>query len=314
MRTIMRTITKGNAIFRSGMRAALITALALAGVGAPAMVLTPEATAQVPPTRADEQARERAEARLAEAMGQLDTVRIRLDTTRVRLADGRIRAVYGMTLTRGLGISITNEDDRPGAVRVLSVTPRSGADDGGLRMGDLVVALDGARLDTTGDETPSQALIREVRQRETGDTVRITVIRDGREEVRSVEVRPLPGVRAAGAGQLPAVEVLRGSLASAVDAPRALALAIGTPGLHATNLNEGLSGYFGRGDGALLLEVGDRAPEGLRAGDVVVGIDGREVADAGDLRRILASYRRGEALTFRVWREGREVEVASEAR
>jgi len=297
----------GHGDVRSGMRRALGAALVLAGVGAPAVMLPPGATAQDPPTRTDEHARERAEARLAEARAQLDTVR-------VRLADGRLPALYGTTVTRRLGIGIADDEDRPGAVRVLAVTPRSGADEGGLRVGDLVVAVDGTRLDAAGEETPTEALIREVRGGETGDTVRLAVIRDSREEVRPVEVRPLPGMRIQTPGGMPAVEVLRGSLADAVEGPRRLALAIGTPGLHATNLNEGLSGYFGRGDGALLLEVGDRAPEGLRAGDVVIGIDGREVSDAADLRRILASYRAGEGLTFRVWREGRAIEVESEAR
>jgi S1-C subfamily serine protease len=305
----------GDGFSRSGMRRALGAALVLAGVGAPATVLPPEATAQVPPTRTDEQARERAEARLAEVL-------VHLDTVRVRLGDGPLRALQAMSVQRGIGIGIADDDDRPGAVRVLSVTPRSGADEGGLRVGDLVVAVDGTRLDAAGDETPTEALIREVRLREAGDTVRIALIRDGREEVRTVEVRPLADVRiratglrpGQGPGQAPVVELLRGSLADAVEGPRRLALAIGTPGLHATNLNEGLSGYFGRGDGALLLEVGDRAPEGLRAGDVVIGIDGREVTEAADLRRILASYRAGEQLTFRIWREGREIEVASEAR
>ena len=63
-------------------------------------------------------------------------------------------------------------DNRRGAV-VDSVQPGSGADEGGLRSGDVIVAVDGNPLASMSD------LVAEVRRRAPGDTVVFDVLRDG---------------------------------------------------------------------------------------------------------------------------------------
>ena len=60
----------------------------------------------------------------------------------------------------------------------------------GLRQGDLVIALDGERVDT------SRVLIRSVAGVAPGQTVRLTLIRDGRQQEIPVQV----GRRPSGAG------------------------------------------------------------------------------------------------------------------
>jgi C-terminal processing protease CtpA/Prc len=84
---------------------------------------------------------------------------------------------------------------------------------------------------------------------------------------------------------------------------------IRTQGMRTTRMNPGLAGYFGVDAGALVLELGPRSPEGLREGDVITGVDGRQVESPADLGRILGSYRSGESLTFQVWREGAAREI-----
>ncbi len=63
-------------------------------------------------------------------------------------------------------------DNRRGAV-VDSVQPGSGADEGGLRSGDVIVAVDGNPLASMSD------LVAEVRRRAPGDTVVFDVLREG---------------------------------------------------------------------------------------------------------------------------------------
>lgn len=63
-------------------------------------------------------------------------------------------------------------DNRRGAV-VDSVQPGSGADEGGLRSGDVIVAVDGNPLRSMSD------LVAEVRRRTPGDTVVFDVLREG---------------------------------------------------------------------------------------------------------------------------------------
>lgn len=94
----------------------------------------------------------------------------------------------------------------------------------------------------------------------------------------------------------------------------------GRAGLRLQPLTDQLAEYFGveDGDGALVASVRDGSPAaeaGLRAGDVIVRVDGREAEGPGDviraLRRadegsvVIAVVRRGEERTFTVELPGR---------
>ncbi len=236
-----------------------------------------------------------------------------------------------------LGVSIEPVVGEGSSVRVVEVNAGSGAEEAGIRAGDYIVALDGTLLRSEGARSAADDLSARIREREAGDTVRVRIRRDGAE-------RELPVILRGVTGEAPWVEILRGGeLARALEAregafrvlepgaeralaERALAVrplverpfevevarvALSAGGIQVTDLNEGLGRYFGRTDGALVLEVTPRGPEGLEAGDVILALDGRAVAGTTDFRRIWSSYRSGEAVTVRVWRQGAEVEVAS---
>jgi serine protease Do len=51
------------------------------------------------------------------------------------------------------------------------------------------------------------------------------------------------------------------------------------------------------------------AQAGLRAGDVVLSIAGRQIQDAGDLTTTLARHQPGDQLDFVIWRDGRQATV-----
>jgi hypothetical protein len=286
--------------------------------------------------------RARALALHGEALAQLaDTLRVRVsrDLPRIELLrDGvAMRLQEVGSIRPRLGVNLEEVDERDEGARVASVSEGSGAEAAGIREGDEIMAIDGERLIRSGDTSPIGMLTDRLRDRAEGDTVRITIRRDGTERDVPVELRMIraitpPGVirlRSVGPpgtaferrAPMPARVVVPRAGAPRVVAPRAataprliVSRLSGTSGLDLADLNEGLAGYFGRDAGALVLDVTDRAPEGIQAGDVITAIDGRTVADAADARRILGSYRSGEAVRFGVWREGRAVEVPSRVR
>jgi hypothetical protein len=85
-------------------------------------------------------------------------------------------------------------------------------------------------------------------------------------------------------------------------------------GLQLADMNEGLAAYFGTADGVLVTEVAESATLGLEAGDVILSIGDREVAETQDVRRILASFDIDEPVTFRVRRDNREIQVSGTRR
>lgn len=86
-------------------------------------------------------------------------------------------------------------------------------------------------------------------------------------------------------------------------------------GVEFVDLNPELASYFNAPDtGVLVTEVAEEATLGLRAGDVLVALDGREVEGAEEARRVLRSYDEDEEVRLRVIREGREMEVLGRRR
>jgi membrane-associated protease RseP (regulator of RpoE activity) len=85
-------------------------------------------------------------------------------------------------------------------------------------------------------------------------------------------------------------------------------------GVEFIDLNEGLAEYFGTGEGVLVSEVDEDSSLGLRAGDVLMAIDGREVRSPEHALRILGSYEADEEVRLRVMRKGAETEVLGRRR
>ena len=80
-------------------------------------------------------------------------------------------------------------------------------------------------------------------------------------------------------------------------------------GVAIQELNQSLAESFGlkRADGALVASVGAGTPAekaGLQAGDVIVGFNGRPIANSAELPLAVADVRPGEAARIRVWRKG----------
>lgn len=80
--------------------------------------------------------------------------------------------------------------DRERGVIVADVAVDGPAAEAGIRPGDLIVALDDEPIDDLGD------LLGELRQREPGDRVEVTIVRDGEEETVELTIGELPDGRA----------------------------------------------------------------------------------------------------------------------
>ncbi|MBU0508594.1 PDZ domain-containing protein [bacterium] len=77
-------------------------------------------------------------------------------------------------------------------------------------------------------------------------------------------------------------------------------------GIVTQDLSEGLAGYFGVEEGALISEVVKDSPAekaGLKAGDVITKIGDREVEDPGDVRRVIRKHEIGDEVDFHVYRD-----------
>jgi S1-C subfamily serine protease len=85
-------------------------------------------------------------------------------------------------------------------------------------------------------------------------------------------------------------------------------------GLTGQNLDRSVAGYFNldKTDGMLVTEVydgGAAKKAGLRASDVVLGVDGVSVQDKEHYLDLLRNFTRGQTITLTVFREGRKAKV-----
>lgn len=196
-------------------------------------------------------------------------------------ADGQ---AVGRDIADSLGL------DRPGGVLVNNVVPDSPAARAGLRMGDVVVAVDDK------DVVDVQALRYRIATRPVGETAVLTVIRDG-------AVRELPVVLEAPPETPPRNET-QISGRNPLD------------GTRVANLNPALSEETGlpyAADSVVVLAVrrdGYAAQMGVRPGDIVRTVNGQAVRRVRDLVKLLEGptpsrwliqvERGGRVLNFRV--------------
>ena len=86
-------------------------------------------------------------------------------------------------------------------------------------------------------------------------------------------------------------------------------------GVAIQELNQSLAESFGlkKADGALVANVGEGSPAakaGLQAGDVIVGFNGKPIANSAELPLAVADVRPGETARIRVWRKGSVKDLA----
>ena len=193
-------------------------------------------------------------------------------------------------------------DEREGnhrkGVEIVDVVEGSPAMEAELEKGDLITRIDYRRIESIEDLTGY------IKEKKPGDTVRLVILRDGREKrIRLV------------LGEWP--ERTEGFLGDIFRVPRQgredflFALRGGKPRLGVTLIEptDQLRDYFRveRGLGVLVSTVIEDTPAekaGLKAGDVILAVNGDEIRSTSDLRKSLDRIEKGEVAEIDVMRAG----------
>ena len=88
-------------------------------------------------------------------------------------------------------------------------------------------------------------------------------------------------------------------------------------GVHLQTLNKDLAEYFGVKDdeGALILKVEEKSPAeeaGLKSGDVIVQMEGKDVSTPEDIKDVLSDLEEGDKVTIQVVRHKKKKSVKAE--
>jgi serine protease Do len=192
-------------------------------------------------------------------------------------------------------------------VLVTAVTDDSPAAKAGLKVNDVITEYNGQRVEGT---TQFRRLLQETPP---GRTVQLTVWRDGRAQQISAE---LGGREDQIRRQFRIVEPRfefrgfpEGEFFAAIDPWRTPVL-----GIVAEDLTGQLGEYFGapEGEGVLVREVRKGTPAekaGLKAGDVIIRVDGQRVRSLGELRNELRKKREENSVQLDVLRRGQQLSV-----
>lgn len=237
-----------------------------------------------------------------------------------------------------IGVMLQSRADKetdPLGAKVAEVVPDGPADKAGLKAGDIITRFNGTALGGAAaaeDESgPASRLIELVQKLGKGDTVEVEYRRGSESRKVRLVAEELPEtssrrfrVRVPGMQGMPE---MGGGHRMPLDGDEFPGMPMGPgemgnfriwvnrdeSGLNLTDLNPGLGEYFGAKSGVLVLETPKDSTIPLRAGDVIVSIDGRVPTSEAHARRILGSYDAGETARVEVLRKQKKLTVSWKA-
>ena len=187
----------------------------------------------------------------------------------------------------------------PGGARVREVSPGGPAAEAGIKVGDLIVAVNGTEL--KGGE-PARQVVHIMRDVRPDTKVSVRVQRDGKPRDFTLTARPGPGVFAL--RDLPDMD-----FGPPGELPGPLMLHRPLTDMELATLTPRLGSYFGADKGVLVVRAPADGALHLEDGDVILAIDGREPSSGSHATRILGSYQPGEKITLRILRQHRTQEL-----
>lgn len=176
----------------------------------------------------------------------------------------------------------------------------------GLRGGDIVVEFDGERVRSV------QQFTRLVQESAPGRSVDAVIVRDGSRQTLAVTPEPRSAIDNLVARRvLPNVDRLPRDFAFDSLVPEVRSLVSQRQlGATLTPLSDQLEGYFGVANGVLVssVQTGSAASEaGLRAGDVITQVNGRQVNGPNDVAQTVRNAAAGSEVELRVTRDRKEL-------
>lgn len=226
-------------------------------------------------------------------------------------------------------IGIILAEGEPAAVRIAGVTPDSPAAKAGLRAGDQLLAIDGQRFTSATPRERIDQLTGAMTKVKEGDAIALVVRRDQKEStvtVTAVNMPPMMRWQGGGRGRSdaprgdfhrfhgmidPEVEMEIEQMAPQADCAgnrencrfKVLAQAFRWSGLSLAEMNAGLGRYFGGDSGALVLRDGSEGLAEIKAGDVILRVDGASVDGPRATMRALRDRAAGSVVKLDVLRD-----------
>lgn len=251
------------------------------------------------------------EAKLADAQQRLEKAANEVAELSTRLSGPLMRnlIIANEGLNRPMiGVQLDPDSGGDGA-RVTHVSPGGPAATAGIRTGDVIVAVAGASM--TGKANAAREVTGALRKAVPDEPVKIRVMRDGKVLELPVVPRPFSyGAMAIASPQavtmpLPALAPFPPGEFMFSTAMRAVS------GLEFVTLTPGLGEYFGTDKGVLVVRTPKDGALGLREGDVIQEIGGREPQSSAHATRIIASYQPGESVPIKVLRKKQPVALSA---
>ncbi|MEE9442230.1 MAG: PDZ domain-containing protein [candidate division Zixibacteria bacterium] len=193
---------------------------------------------------------------------------------------------------------------RSDGIVIVDVLDGSPAEEAGLRKRDIIVNFNGKNIDGS---TPLRDFVLDT---EAGDEVDVVYVRNGKEKTAVVKIGNRPKSSAPG-------ESIIGYKGPGNYAYSFISEPSGYIGVGIMDLNDQLGEYFGveDGEGVLVTEVQDDSPAqvaGIKAGDVITGVDGEDVNSTDELREIIGAMEEGDRAEISYLRDKRERTVTVE--
>jgi hypothetical protein len=216
-----------------------------------------------------------------------------------------------------IGVIVESHSD---GARITGVTPGSPADEAGLLSGDIITHINDEPItdDRRHGLRATSNLLRQISRLDDGEEVKITYLRDGKSSETTAVARKM--------GSEPFFLYSTGSHdtddQSFYTPPHRL-LHSGTGeilldswrqpfawlNMELVALNPELGEYFGADEGVLVIRGPGKNDLDIRAGDVILEIDGRDVKSPSHTMRILRSYESGERLSIELLRHRKELKI-----
>ncbi len=238
------------------------------------------------------------------AMAGLISLPIWASGTPDNTASGGWLGVYTQTVDKDLKEAFRLETDH--GVVVTNVVTDSPADAAGLKAGDIILSFDSDNLATAAQ------LADMVAKHESGDKVHLKILHKGNEKDVVATIGPRD--------ESNPTKVFIGGMGHPGSITKSFvfdhsSLQDTYIGVNLESLGDQLGEYFGvkDGKGALVTEVIQDSPAekaGLKAGDVIVSIDGKDVEGPSDVRKAVGDKERGDKITLNLMRERKETDVA----